>query len=71
VPAQHHRHLTLIYSLLRYTLSLQDTQQQQQQPPQAVLEAVRDAAMSWGFFQLVNHGVSQELLDEHYEVMRQ
>lgn len=42
----------------------------QQQAAQDVIDQVRDASMSWGFFQLVNHGVSQQLLDEHYEVMK-
>lgn len=54
--------------LRRAVLWLQGSQQQ---PSQAVIDQVRDAAMSWGFFQLVNHGVSQQLLDEHYEVMKQ
>ena len=42
----------------------------QQQPSQSVIDQVRDAATSWGFFQLVNHGVSQQLLDQHYEFMK-
>jgi isopenicillin N synthase-like dioxygenase len=42
----------------------------QQQAAQDVIDQVRDASMSWGFFQLVNHGVSQQLLNEHYEVMK-
>jgi hypothetical protein len=47
---------------------VQDTPQQQ--GAQDVIDQVRDASMSWGFFQLVNHGVSQQLLDEHYKVMK-
>ncbi|KAL9316152.1 hypothetical protein ACSQ67_017153 [Phaseolus vulgaris] len=39
----------------------------------ATLEQIEDACKNWGFFELVNHGISQELLDrverltkEHY-----
>lgn len=45
-------------------------QDNNQPPAQSMIDQVRDASMSWGFFQLVNHGVSQQLLDEHYEVMK-
>jgi hypothetical protein len=40
-------------------------------PPQHVVDQIVDACSSWGFFQLVNHGVSQELIDEHYTAMKQ
>jgi hypothetical protein len=40
-------------------------------PPHDVVQAVREAAVSWGFFQLVNHGLSRELLDAHYAAMQQ
>ncbi|KAJ3679927.1 hypothetical protein LUZ60_016205 [Juncus effusus] len=35
-----------------------------------IIEAVRDASVSWGFFQLVNHGVPIGLLDDLIEGIR-
>eukprot|EP00879_Flechtneria_rotunda_P009471 GHRR01009914.1.p1 GENE.GHRR01009914.1~~GHRR01009914.1.p1 ORF type:complete len:398 (+),score=78.90 GHRR01009914.1:2576-3769(+) len=38
-------------------------------PPQNVTDLIHQACCTWGFFQLVNHGVSQDLLNEHYAAM--
>ncbi|XP_019150827.1 PREDICTED: flavonol synthase/flavanone 3-hydroxylase-like [Ipomoea nil] len=37
----------------------------------AVLEQVSEACRSWGFFQVVNHGVRPELMDQAREVWRE
>jgi hypothetical protein len=43
---------------------------QQQSPPQSVIDQVQQAARTWGFFQLINHGISSQLLDEHGSMMK-
>ncbi|KAK1620206.1 hypothetical protein QYE76_025723 [Lolium multiflorum] len=44
----------------------------------AAMEVIRDACENWGFFELLNHGISHELMDEvervskaHYENIRE
>uniref|UniRef100_A0A453PPG9 Non-haem dioxygenase N-terminal domain-containing protein n=1 Tax=Aegilops tauschii subsp. strangulata TaxID=200361 RepID=A0A453PPG9_AEGTS len=44
----------------------------------AAMEVIHDACKNWGFFELLNHGISHELLDEveraskaHYAACRE
>lgn len=40
-------------------------------PPPHVVSQIKDAASNWGFFQLINSGISQQLLDQHYEATKE
>ncbi|CAN6883712.1 unnamed protein product [Brassica oleracea] len=57
------RRPSLVHSIVPASLELSTRQRQDEAKRKNTVDGVRDAAEKWGFFQVINHGVSLDLLE--------
>ncbi|CAG7909248.1 unnamed protein product [Brassica rapa] len=64
------RQRRLLHSNVSVSLKLSTRQRQDETKRKNTVDGIRDAAEKWGFFQVVNHGVSLDLLEKMKDGVR-